>query len=259
MMEVKGAENEYQALKEVPHGKIEKVYYKSTALEGVTRRLHVYLPPNYEQISKKQKLPVLYLLHGGGDNDASWTTAGRANLILDNLYAEGKLQPMIVVMPAGHTHIQGFFMGAGDQQDPFCRDFIQDIVPFVERNYPVSVKREHRAIAGLSMGGIQTINLALWNPDLFGYVFPMSTGYFPNDIKTIDEKYVSVLTNPSVNKFNRFMIAIGKDDFANTNNKNMMELFKKHGVKFEYYETEGAHTFLFWRKHLAYFSPMLFR
>jgi enterochelin esterase family protein len=183
LFEVKGAENDFQTLQNVPHGKLEKVLYTSSALGGITRRLHVYLPPNYDQISKKEKLPVLYLLHGGGDNDASWTTAGRTNLILDNLYAQGKLTPMIVVMPAGHTPVQGFFMGAGDKQDPFCRDFVQDIVPFIEKNYPVSAKREHRAVAGLSMGGIQTINLALWNPTLFSYVFPMSTGYFPDAIK----------------------------------------------------------------------------
>ena len=134
LFEVKGKENDFQSLKDVPHGKLEKVLYISTALGGITRRLHVYLPPNYDQITKKDKLPVLYLLHGGGDNDASWTTAGRANLILDTLYAEGKIKPMIVVMPAGHTPIQGFFMGAGDKQDPFCRDFVQDIKPLSKKH-----------------------------------------------------------------------------------------------------------------------------
>jgi enterochelin esterase-like enzyme/dienelactone hydrolase len=259
LFEVKGIDNDFQSLKDVPHGKVEKLLYKSSALGGITRRLHVYLPPNYDQISKTSKLPVFYLLHGGGDNDASWTSAGRANMILDNLYAEGKLKPMIVVMPAGHTPIQGFFMGAGDKQDPFCRDLVQDIVPFIEKTYPVSTKREDRAVAGLSMGGIQTLNLALWNPNLFSYVFPMSTGYFPDAIKEFEAKHIAVLQNPSVNQFKRFMIGIGKDDFANPNNKSTMELFKKYGVKFEYYETEGAHTFLFWRKHLAHIAPLLFR
>lgn len=260
LFEIKGTENDFQTLKDVPHGKIEKVFYKSTALEGVTRRLHVYLPPNFDEISKKEKLPVLYLLHGGGDNDASWTTIGRANLILDNLYAEGKLKPMIVVMPAGHTHIQGFFMGAGAQQDPFCRDMIQDVIPFVEKTYPVSNKREHRAIAGLSMGGIQTINLALWYPDLFSQVFPLSTGYFPNTIAEIKEKYGAVMRNKTINTFKDFKIYMGGEtDIAYQNNLNMMKMFDEFGIKYKYENGGGAHTFLAWRQNLKDFAPLLFK
>lgn len=260
LFEVKGAENDFQTLKDVPHGKIEKVLYKSTALEGASRRLHVYLPPNYDEISKKEKLPVLYLFHGGGDNDASWTTIGRANLILDNLYAQGKLKPMIVVMPAGHTHIQGFFMGAGAQQDPFCRDMVQDVIPFVEKTYPVSNKREHRAIAGLSMGGIQAINLALWHPDLFSQVFPMSTGYFPNAIAEIKEKYGDVMRNKTINSFKNFKIYMGGEaDIAYQNNLNMMKMFDEFGIKYTYENGGGAHTFLAWRQNLKDFAPLLFK
>ncbi|CAD5253747.1 MULTISPECIES: esterase [unclassified Imperialibacter] len=260
IFEIEGAGNDFQALKDVPHGKVEIVWYKSSALDGVTRRLHVYLPPNYDQISKTQKLPVLYLLHGGGDNDASWTTAGRANLILDNLYAQGKLEPMIVVMPAGHTHIQGFFMGAGDQQDPFCRDFVQSIIPFVEKTYPVSAKREHRAIAGLSMGGIQTVNLALWHPDLFAYVFPLSTGYFPPNIAEIKEKYADVMTNKEINNFKKFKIFMGGEaDIAYQNNLNMMAMFDGFGIKYEYENGSYAHTFREWRRNLRDFAPLLFK
>lgn len=258
--EVAGPGNDFQSQKNVPHGKVEKVLYTSTALDGVTRRLHVYLPPNYDEISKKQKLPVLYLLHGGGDNDASWTTAGRANLILDNLYAEGKIKPMIVVMPAGHTHIQGFFMGAGDQQDPFCRDLVQSIIPFVEKTYPVSAKREHRAIAGLSMGGIQTINTALWHPEMFGYVFPMSTGYFPPTIAEIKEKYAGVMTNKEINNFKAFKIFMGGEaDIAYQNNLNMMAMFDGYGIKYTYENGDGAHTFKAWRRNLRDLAPLLFR
>lgn len=258
--EVAGPGNDFQSQKNVPHGKVEKVLYTSTALDGVTRRLHVYLPPNYDEISKKQKLPVLYLLHGGGDNDASWTTAGRANLILDNLYAEGKIKPMIVVMPAGHTHIQGFFMGAGDQQDPFCRDLVQSIIPFVEKTYPVSAKREHRAIAGLSMGGIQTINTALWHPEMFGYVFPMSTGYFPPTIAEIKEKYAGVMTNKEINNFKAFKIFMGGEaDIAYQNNLNMMAMFDGYGIKYTYENGDGAHTFKAWRRNLRDLAPLLFK
>lgn len=260
LYELKGPENDFQSLQSVPHGKVEKLLYVSAALGGITRRLHVYLPPNYDQISKKGKLPVLYLLHGGGDNDASWSTVGRANLILDNLYAAGKLKPMIVVMPAGHTPASGFAMGAGPEQDPFCQDFLKDILPLIEKTYPVSTKREHRAVAGLSMGGIQTLNLALWNPEKFGYVYPMSTGYFPNSIKEIEEKYAQILKNPALNTFKNFTIGMGKDDaLAYNNNKAMMALFSKHNIRFNYRETSGAHTFLVWRENLAHFAPLLFK
>jgi enterochelin esterase-like enzyme len=260
VFELKGSENDFQSLKNVPHGKVEKVLYKSSALANVTRRLHVYLPPNYDELVKKQKLPVLYLLHGGGDNDASWTSAGRANLILDNLYAEGKLAPMIVVMPAGHTHIEGFFMGAGDEQDPFCRDFIQSIIPFIEKTYPVSTKREHRAIAGLSMGGIQTINLALWHPDLFSYVYPLSTGYFPPSIAEIKEKHANVMKNPAINSFKKFKIFMGGEtDIAYQNNINMMAMFDEFGIKYMYENGSGGHTFRAWRRNLRDFAPELFK
>ena len=260
LYEIKGPENDFQSLKDVPHGKVEKVLYTSTALNGITRRLHVYLPPDYDQISKKSKLPVLYLLHGGGENDASWTTSGRANLILDNLYAEGKLKSMIVVMPAGHTPVKAIAMGAGPEQDPFCQDFLTDILPLIEKTYPVSTQREDRAIAGLSMGGIQTLNIALWHPEKFGYVYPMSTGYFPNSIQEITEKYTAVMKNPAINQFKNFTIGMGKDDgLAFNNNKAMMALFDKNGMRYQYRETSGSHSFLVWRENLAWFAPQLFR
>ena len=256
--EVSGPENDFQSMKNVPHGRIEKLNYVSSALGGISRRLHVYLPPNYAQ--SKTPLPVLYLLHGGGDNDASWTTVGRANLILDNLYAAGKLKDMIVVMPAGHTPKAALAMGAGPEQDPFCQDLVKDIIPFIESNFKVSPKREHRAIAGLSMGGVQTLNLALWYPEKFSYVYPMSTGYFPPVIKELEEKYSSVLKNPAINQFKLFTIGAGKADaLVMQNNKNTMDLFTKMGIKFNYVETEGSHTFLVWRRNLAYLAPVLFR
>lgn len=260
IFEIQGEANDFQAVKNVKHGRVEKVWYTSTALGGISRRLHVYLPPNYEEISNKEKLPVLYLLHGGGDNDASWTTAGRANMILDNLYAAGKLKNMIVVMPAGHTPLNGLAMGAGPEQDPFCKDFINDIIPYIEKNYAVSSKREHRAIAGLSMGGIQTINLALWYPNLFSQVFPLSTGYFPNTIAEIKEKYTSILKNPAINQLKTFRIYMGGEtDIAYKNNLNMMSLFDELGIRYQYENGDGGHTFLAWRKNLRDFAPLLFK
>ncbi len=258
IFEVPGPENDFQSLKDVPHGKVEIVNYKSSALGGINRRMHVYLPPNYGKTN--EKYPVFYLLHGGGDNDGAWTSVGKANNILDNLYAENKLKSMIVVMPAGHTPVKGLAMGAGPEQDPFCQDLLKDVMPYIEKNYPVSTKREARAIAGLSMGGIQTLNLALWNPEKFSYVYPMSTGYFGPAVKDLEEKYANILKNPSINQFRLFTIGMGKDDpLAYKNNKGMMELFTKMGIKYNYVETEGTHSFPVWRKNLAFIAPLLFR
>ena len=256
MMLIDGVETEKFKLKNIPHGRVQSIEYYSNSLK-INRRMHVYLPPNYDG---KAKLPVLYLLHGGGDSDASWPTAGRANVILDNLYSENKLKPMMVVMPNGHTPLVGFAMGAGPDQDPFCKDLIQDIIPYVEKNFKVISKKEGRAIAGLSMGGIQTLNIALWYPDKFNYAYPMSTGYFPPAIKEIEENYSSILKNPDLNKFKLFTIGMGKDDpLAFNNNKATMSLLDKFGIKHQYRETTGGHTYLVWRENLAYFAPLLFK
>jgi enterochelin esterase family protein len=255
-----GPETDFLALKNVPHGRVEKVLYHSASL-NMERRMHVYLPPNFE--SMKGKLPVLYLLHGGGDNDISWTSAGRANLILDNLYAEGKLKSMIVVMPSGHVPGQARGMRAfpvGPDHDPFSNDFLNDLLPFVEKTYPVSAKREDRAIAGFSMGGVQTLNLALWHPDKFAYVFPMSTGYFPDGIKEIEEKHAGVLQNVAKHPFTQFIIGRGKDDsLTGTNNRATIELLDKYGVRYQYKELNGTHSFVFSRRFLALVFPLMFR
>ncbi|MFD2933168.1 esterase [Spirosoma flavum] len=257
LAEIPGTATNYLTVKNVPHGVVEAVWYPSSSL-GITRRMHIYTPPGYETMTNK--LPVLYLLHGGGDNDASWMTAGRANFILDNLLAEGKIKPMLVVMPAGHTPQPGLHMGAGPEQDPFCQDFLGSVIPFVEKHYRVSTNRNDRAIAGLSMGGIQTLNIGLWNPEKFGYVLPLSTGYFPPVLKELDEKNQSVLKNPEINRLKLFWLAMGgPKDIAYQNNKNMMAIFDKYGIKYQYTEVPCGHTFLTWRDNLHAFTPLLFR
>ena len=164
--------------KNVPHGAVASVYYQSSAL-GRTRRMHVYTPPGYE--SGKDKYPVFYLLHGAGDCDDSWTSVGRANFILDNLIASNKAKPMIVVMPAGHTSATGGGRGAAaaggaPPRDEFAEDFVKDLMPYVEKNYRVVADRAHRAIAGLSMGGSQTLNIGMPNLEKFAYVGVYSSG-----------------------------------------------------------------------------------
>src|SRR5687768_9606572 len=157
LLEVPGAASDFFAEKPVPHGQVAAVHYQSQAL-GVPRRMHVYTPPGYA--TSGQRYPVFYLLHGGGDNDLSWLMAGRANFIFDNLIAAAKAKPMIVVMPAGHTPPG---QGGAPAADAFARDLLGDVMPYVERNYRTLPSREQRAIAGLSMGGQQTLNVGLTN------------------------------------------------------------------------------------------------
>ena len=203
--ELSGPESEYLAVKDVPHGRVAKVWFNSE-VTGTIGRFHVYTPPGYNAM--ENNLPVLYLQHGGGDNDASWLTIGRANFILDNLLAKGKIKPMIVVMPMGHP-AEGFFMEPGTDEDPYYEQLFEEIIPYVESHFKASNDPENRAYAGLSMGGLQALNIALFHPEKFGYVLPLSTGYFPPQLKTLEEKYSEQLKNPAINELKLFWIAMG--------------------------------------------------
>ena len=166
---------EFADTKNVPHGAVAAVNYYSTAL-GTFRRMHVYTPPGYERGS--EKYPVFYLLHGAGDSDDSWTSVGRAGFILDNLIAEKKAKPMIVVMPAGHTRRGAAAPGAiaANATEEFVNDFTKDVMPYVEKNYRVLTDRANTAIAGLSMGGNHAIQVAIPNLSRFAYVGVYSSG-----------------------------------------------------------------------------------
>ena len=251
-----GKEVEYCSIKNVPHGKVEKVWFFSS-VTNTTGRMHVYTPPGYEKL--KDPLPVLYLQHGGGDNDAAWTTAGKANFILDNLLAEGKIKPMIVVMPMGHP-ATGFFMEPGTDEDPYYNQLFNDIMPYIESHYNASGKREDKAFAGLSMGGLQALNIALFHPEKFGYVLPLSTGYFPAQLKTLEEKHSAQLKNPEINTLRLFWIAMGGEkDIAYENGKNVLALFDKYGINYVTNDYPAGHTFITWRHNLLEFAPLLFR
>ena len=256
LLEVPGKEADYMAVKNVPHGKLEKIWFNAETL-GKTSRVHVYTPPGYENM--KGKLPVLYLQHGGGDNDASWATAGRANFILDNLLAEGNMNPMIVVMPFGNPG-GGFFSGAGVDADPYYNYFLKDLVPYIESHYNAGTTRESRAYAGLSMGGLQALNMGIFYPEKFAYVLPLSTGFFPEILKSMEEKYASNLKNPEINKLKLFWIAMGGEkDIAYKNGENTKALFDKFGIKYQTNSYPAGHTFITWRHNLVEFAPLLFK
>lgn len=256
LFELKGDQPAYWGVKEVLHGKVEKVWFYSAVMKN-TGRMHVYTPPGYAEMTTP--LPVLYLQHGGGDNDASWSTVGKANFILDNLLAEGKIKPMVVVMPMGHPE-PGFHMEPALEGDPYYPQLFQDIMPYVETHYRVSRRREDRAYAGLSMGGLQALNIALFAPEKFAYVLPLSTGYFPEQLKTIREKHSQALKNPAIKTLKLFWIAMGgEQDIAYANGKNTQALLDEYGIRYQTNDFPAGHTFLTWRRNLYDFAPLLFR
>ena len=255
LLEVPGAASEFFAERPVPHGQVAAVHYQSKAL-GVPRRMHVYTPPGYA--TSNQRYPVFYLLHGGGDNDLSWLMAGRANFIIDNLIAAGKAKPMIVVMPAGHTPPAP---GGAPTPDAFARDLLGDVVPYVEQNFRTLPGREQRAVAGLSMGGQQTLNVGLTNLDKFSQLGVFSSGWFGQDgAAAFAKNNEAVLSDPKINeRIKLFWLATGKDDFVLPSTKAALALFDQHKIRHSYKETEGGHTWPNWRAYLNEFVPLLFR
>jgi len=256
LLEVPGAASEFFAERAVPHGQVAAVHYQSPVL-GAPRRMHVYTPPGYA--TSGQRYPVLYLLHGGGDNDLSWLMAGRANFIFDNLIAAGKAKPMIVVMPAGH--VPPGPGGAPAAPDAFARDLLTVIVPYVEQNYRTLAAREQRAIAGLSMGGQQTLNVGLVNLDRFSHLGVFSSGWFGQDgAATFARSNQALLADPKLNDRIRLLwVATGKDDFVMPSTKAALGMLDQHKVRYTYKETEGGHTWPNWRAYLNEFVPLLFR
>jgi enterochelin esterase-like enzyme len=266
--------------KNVPHGAVASVHYYSTALGG-TRRMHVYTPPGYE--SNQNRYPVLYLLHGAGDVDDSWSSVGRAGFILDNLIAAKRARPMIVVMPAGHVNGAGAALGGsvpdaarsgnpgiGAGPDPFASDFMTDLMPYVEKSYRVIADRANRAIAGLSMGGNQTLNIAIPHLDKFAYVGVFSSGVISGGrgataadatpfAEAWEKQNSAALDNSAAKRGLRLLwFSTGKDDGLITTTRGTVELLRKHGFNPVFIESEGAHTWLNWRNYLVEFAPQLF-
>lgn len=264
---------EFMDANKVPHGAVAAVHYYSSALSR-NRRMHVYTPPGYEL--GKGRYPVFYLLHGASDSDDSWTSAGRANFIFDNLIAAKKAKPMIVVMPAGHTRA-GFGPGGMNAAvDEFAEDFVKDIMPHVEANYRVLPTRDQRAIAGLSMGGAQALGISMSHLDKFAYVGVYSSGVFPAGPRAPvapgvtapapvpsaewEKQRLVTLDDAKLKKgLKVFWFATGSEDFLLGTTKATLEMFKKHGFSPVYKETGGGHTWINWRDYLNEFTPMLFQ
>jgi enterochelin esterase family protein len=271
MFLVPGDEADFLATKDVPHGEVRTVWYRSDTLD-MLRRMHVYTPPGYEGASARY--PVLYLLHGGGDEDSGWSTIGRAGFILDNLIAAGKAVPMIVVMPNGSLPLPAnirFTPGAPVSPEfrtamtavllRFTGDLMKGIVPLVERTYRVKAGPENRALAGLSMGGGQTLGLVLSHPEDFAYVGIWSAGLFGASTSEWEHQNEAFLA--AANRFNQQVklleICVGDQDFALEPAKSLAAVLEKHGVRHDFRISAGGHTWLNWRRYLNAFAARLFQ
>jgi enterochelin esterase family protein len=237
---------------EVAHGVVHLHTYDSKSV-GRLRQMAVYTPPEYERRST-MRFPTLYLQHGSGDNEATWTVHGKAHWIVDNLIAGGRARAMIVVMLDGHAAV-GNRSEAVNNSSLFEQDLLEDAVPYVEANYRVLPDREHRAIAGLSMGGEQALRIGLTRLDRFAWVVGFSAA--PPRPEALEE----VLGKPddANGKLKLLWIACGKDDFLLQRNEDFIALLKEKDIRHEWHLTEGDHSWPVWRGYLADVVPHLFK
>lgn len=250
LVDVPGTGNELWVPRDVPYGTVDINYHKSKVLGGDNREFRVYTPPGYDQ-NPGAKYPVLYLLHGNNDTQAGWTDVGRANMILDNLIADKKAVPMIVVMPFGHAS-----MGATGQFD-FTRYLLEDVMPTVEKSYRISADRDHRAIVGYSMGGGQALTIGLDHLELFSAV----GGFSPAAPRDVETRFKPLLDDPDGTnaKLKLLWIGCGRQDSLFQADQTFAETMTSHKIRTTWYPTEGRHTFTVWRKYLIEVAPLLFQ
>lgn len=248
LIEIRGEKPLVHELQNVPHGKVSYRYYKSSTL-GTIRQLVIYTPPGFD-ISGKTKYPVLYLIHGGSDTEETWTKVGRVNLIADNLIAQGKAVPMIIVMPYANVMPKPL--------EYFTKDMLNDIIPFIESNYPVYTGSKHRAVAGFSFGGGQTLNVGLTNTDKFAYV----CAYAPY---TATEEFRKNFTHWTPDtaliekQLKLFFISIAKEDFLYDSVLQVIKMFNEKKLRPETLIVQGGHTWMNCRLYLANTLQRLFK
>jgi enterochelin esterase family protein len=239
--------------RDVPHGVVRQHAYRSQAL-GRLRNLAVYTPPGYDQ-SPETSYPLLVLQHGSGDNQDTWVAHGKAHWILDNLIAEKRARPMVVVMLDGHTAVAG---GAGGPQNNtvlFERDLLEDVLPMVEKAYRLKSGAEHRGIVGLSMGGGQSLTIGLNHSDRFAWV-----GGFSAAVPSKESVATAMDHADTTNgRLKLLWIACGKDDFLLRRNEDFIGLLKERNIRHDWRLTDGNHSWPVWRTYLAQFAPLVFQ
>jgi enterochelin esterase family protein len=254
-VEVPGDKPALYQTREVPHGTVSVNWYQSSVLSQ-TRRVVVYTPPGYDQDSKK-RYPILYLLHGSGDTEMEWSAYGRANLIADNLIAEGKSKPMIIAMPFGHATLSTVPGERNRNTSLFEDDLMKCVAPMVESKYRVASGPKSRAIAGLSMGGFQSIEVGLKHLDFFGNIGVFSAGVRDD----FESRFTDVLSKPQDlnKKLDVFWIGIGEKDFLLKSSELLESILNKRDIRHVFVKTDGAHQWMVWRRYLAELLPLLFQ
>ena len=254
----------YLQVRNVPHGTVKSHEYKSKSL-GTDRKMMVYTPPEYEKSTVRY--PVLYLLHGAGSDETSWTQRGQAQVILDNLIAEGKLKPLVVVMPFGFAAARAPGAARGDaaenkmQREGFAKDFLDDVIPMVESTFRVYADRDHRAIAGLSLGGAQALALGLSHTELFSRVAAFSPAMGAgNNPATGGVDFEMVLADSTtINSQLRFLwVSCGTEDTLFESVRQFSNQLSQHKVEHIWKVTGGAHAYPVWQRNLNDVAPMLF-
>lgn len=265
---VEGGLADLYKVQNVPHGTVTRCWYDSPKLDS-PRRITIYTPPGYE--GNTDKYPVFYLLHGMGGDEEAWMALGRASQILDNLIAQGKAKPMIVVMPNGHTSNtaapgesdKGFYKPDMRTPDVFSGDMeanFGDIIKFVEDNYRVKSDKQSRAIAGLSMGGFHSLYISANYPNTFDYVGLFSPAILPpaNAASTIYADLEAKLLAQKANGYRLYWIAIGNTDFLFQNVVDYRSKLDEMKFTYQYRESDGGHIWANWRLYLSEFAQMLF-
>jgi enterochelin esterase family protein len=254
VFEVPGVQSDWDALKDVPHGDVRIVWHHSTALEKM-RRMHVYLPPGYD--ASRDRYPVVYLLHGGGDTDDGWVSIGRVNFILDNLIAQGKAKPMIVVMPFVFAAAQGTPEYANNPA-LFAKDLFQDVIPYVEKNFRAAAGPENRAFGGLSVPNILP-DVAFPNLDKFNYLFFTGNGLNDDRIAYYEKQLPGVLDNPANVKRIKVWIGDGVSAMTFAGSKNLADNLKKRGYDATFFMMQGIHGWPYFRREFYEFAQVAFR
>ena len=266
---VDGGKGDLYQVSKVPHGSVTRRWYDSPG-NGMPRRVTVYTPAGYEK--SKEKYPVLYLLHGMGGDEEAWIALGRTSQILDNLIAQGKAKPMIVVMTNGNVAQEaapgesslGYVkpnMQMDHTMDGKFEETFPDVIKFIESTYKVKAEKSGRAIAGLSMGGFHSLHISRYYPNTFDYVGLFSAAIIAND-KIQSKVYANIDNTLKVqmkNGYKLYWIGIGKSDFLFKNVADYRAKLNGIGMKYTYVETEGGHIWANWRVYLSQFAPLLFK
>lgn len=262
MLEVRGDSPEPWDQTDIPHGAVQHHFYRSSIV-GDERDYFVYTPPDYNPTEKK-KYPVLYLLHGYSDGASGWTEVGRANFILDSLIAQNKVKPMIVVMTYGYgvpgiLNSHGAAFGhrevIGQNYSLFTRTLLEEVMPQVQRQYRIQTGPDHTAIAGLSMGGAESLLTGLGHPEVFGYVIGLSSA----PILEHTDFFSAHLKSGGGEKRHLLWIACGQQDGLATENHKLEDWLKQQDVPATFHWTPGMHTWMVWRDDLVDFAPLLFQ